>query len=218
MKVAVLTTCFLSTLSGTAQIIYQNNGGSVTVTPVSIVSPIRTITPNGMIVSSSTYADAMDIIFQHVNRSPVSTGLLLDYGLQLTDVTRFNGALLSNNYTSRTVWQTLYGSLYSMIFNTTATLADPSNVNGAISSYISVGPGTTYIAMLHVDYEKFRIDAVNNNLVYISNNQIYDTPGRPSSPYEIKTAFAATPITKHTWMFLGRLSFYFDRGSCEVAQ
>ena len=182
MRIAVLITGFLSTLSGVAQIIYQNNGGSVRVTPVSVVSPTRTITPDGVIEYSSAYADAMDSIFQHVDRSPVSTGLLMDYGLQLTDVTRFNGTLQSNNYTSRTVWQTLYGSLYSMIFNANATLPDPSAMDGTISGFLSAGPGSTYIAMLHFDYEKFRSDAVSSNLVYISNNQIFDTQGAPLHP------------------------------------
>jgi actin-related protein len=66
--------------------------------------------------NSTVFKDDMDAMFQ-VNRSYVSTGLLKDYGLLLTDVSKINGTLQTNNMADRGVWQVLYSSLYFMRFN-----------------------------------------------------------------------------------------------------
>ncbi|MFN7881490.1 MAG: hypothetical protein ACK5PF_00515 [bacterium] len=48
---------------------------------------------------------------------------------------------------------------------------------------------------LHYNYQQFKTNAATGNLVFVVNNQIFDTPGRASTPYEVKDAFAFA-ITK----------------------
>ena len=154
----------------------------------------------------------MNVIYQHVDRSFVTTGLLLDYGLLFADVAKFNGTLQSNNYVNRTIWSSLYSSLYFMTFNTNATLTAPANVNTLINNYLvqdgavlsSASISTSYLAQnnsivnligLHYQYEQFKTTAATGNLVNVVNGQIYDTHNRPSTPYEIHDAFAITSTT-----------------------
>ncbi len=142
---------------------------------------------------ATVFQNNMNTIFQSVDRTPVTTGLLQDYGLLMTDVDAFNGTLQTNNYVDRSVWSTLYTSLYNMRFNANATLPAISTVNTAIDNYIASDGATVSLMALHYQYEQFKLDAATSNLVYVQNGIIYDTPGRPSSPYEIKNAFAFAP-------------------------
>ncbi len=162
--------------------------------------------------NSTVFQDNMNVIYQNVNRSYVTTGLLLDYGLLLNDVAKFDGSLQSNNYVNRQVWTSLYSSLYFMKFNNNSTLNAPGAVNTTINNYL-VADGailntsfasTNYLSTnnsvvnligLHYQYEQFKTNAATSNLVYVMNNQIYDTPNRPTSPYEIHDAFAIAPTT-----------------------
>lgn len=135
----------------------------------------------------------MNKIFQNVDRTPVTTGLLQDYGLMMTDVVAFDGTLKSNNYVDRSVWSLLYTSLYNMKFNNKATLAPINKVNSTINSYVASDGATVSLVALHYNYQQFKTNAATSNLVSVSNGVIYDTPNRPTSPYEIKNAFAFAP-------------------------
>ena len=145
--------------------------------------------------NSTAFQDDMNLVFQ-VNRSYVSTGLLKDYGLQMTDVAKFNGSLQATNMVNRDVWQVLYSSLYLMKFNTNATLATPASVNTTIASYAATigGRPVNNIMALHYNYEQFKTNAATGNLVYVQNGKIYDRANRPTTPYEIKTAFSMAPV------------------------
>lgn len=157
----------------------------------------------------------MNSIYQNVDRSPVTTGLLKDYGLNLTDVSRYNGTIQPNNAVNRGEWQSLYSSLYFMKFNPNATLPSPASLNTAIANNRSVINGTVVndLLALHFNYEQFKSNAISGNLVYVSNNKIYDVPGRTASPYEIKTAFAFSSVNSyltgndHIFRFSSQLFF-----------
>lgn len=158
--------------------------------------------------NSTDFKTDMDAIFQ-VNRSYVTTGLLKDYGLLLTDIAKFNGTLQTNNMIDRDTWQMLYSSLYFMKFNTSATLTSPTTVNTTIDSYTAMvnGQPVNNIVALHFNYEQFKTNAATGNLVYVSNGKIYDRANRPTTPYEIKTAFSVAPVLSE--MFGGTQVFRF---------
>ncbi|MBS1487717.1 MAG: T9SS type A sorting domain-containing protein [Bacteroidetes bacterium] len=62
-------------------------------------------------------------------------------------------------------------------------------------NYLVPNNGVVNLMGLHFQYEQFKSNAVSGNMVYVSNNQIYDTPNRTASPYEVKDAFAIAPTT-----------------------
>ncbi len=86
-----------------------------------------------------------------------------------------------------------------------------------ISNVAIQNAGSIVFAGLHYRYERFKSNAASSNLVYISNNKIYDTPGRPTTPYEVRDAFAMVPLRTvligavHTFLFKPEL-FYSNTG------
>ncbi len=180
---------------------------------------------------SDAWKTQIESTFQHVNRTPVTTGLLNDYGLYFTNIDKFNGIPSDTNYIELNEWQMLYTSLYTCRFNSNAAaMPDPPIVFAMVDSLslaplfgqrLALLPPTTYsnkilFAGLHYNYERFKSNAVPS-LVYVSNNKIYDTPGRLTTPYEIKEAFAVVPTrsvlegASHTFMFSPEL-FYTNTG------
>jgi len=158
---------------------------------------------------SDAYKTEMESIFQ-VNRSYVTTGLLQDYGFYYTNVDKFNGVRSDTSYLEYSEFQSIYNSLYTYRFNSNQTLIDPltlfSQIDNTATLFNQTANGrtanslpseneqsTVLLCGLHYKYERFKSTAVSANLVYISNNKIYDQAGRPTTPYETMEAFAIVP-------------------------
>lgn len=162
---------------------------------------------------SDAYKNQIETIFQNVNRSLVTTGLLADYGLYYTNLDKFNGILSDTNYLEFSEWQDLYSTLYTCRFSALSSIADPSATLSLVDSIAALNSSAILLTGLHYNYHKFKSNAVPT-LVYISNNKIYDKPGRPSSPYELKEAFGVVPMisslegANHTFLF--KPEFFFS--------
>jgi len=199
----------------TAQTYYFQAPGKITVSPFSSLLPVTTVTPTGVtsnnpgstpVAYNTAFGDQVNQIYQFVDRTQVTTGLLSDYGVAFTDLSMYNGVRTTTNYLSYAEWQAVYLTLYSYRFNDNLQMIHPvlagdavdnytANSNGGSNSldrlvYAAANPLTHYIVGLHLQYQQFKADAISSNLVYVSNNQIHDTPGRPASPYDTKDAFA----------------------------
>jgi len=171
--------------------------------------------------NSTVFKDDMDAMFQ-VNRGFVATGLLKDYGLLFTDVSKFNGTLQANNMANRGVWQVLYSSLYFMKFNSNSALVPPVDIYAALGNYMATvnGKRVNNILSLHYNYEQFKTNAAPS-LVYVQNGKIYDTPNRPTTPYETRTAFCMVPqeylLTGGTQVFRFRNELFFKNVSKTIS-
>lgn len=77
---------------------------------------------------SDAWKDEIESVFENVDRSLVTTGLLTDYGIYFTNIDKFNGIPCDTNYIELTEWQSLYLSLYTCRFNTNASMPDPVEV------------------------------------------------------------------------------------------
>jgi hypothetical protein len=95
-----------------------------------VASPV----PLCLAQTSDAFRNQMNTIFQNVNSTPISTGLLWDYGLELTDATQYNGTITSSNYVNMAEWRMLYSSLYTMRFNNNISMTAPGTVNSQIRS------------------------------------------------------------------------------------
>jgi pimeloyl-ACP methyl ester carboxylesterase len=80
-----------------------------------------------------------------------------------------------------------------MRFGNVATLPTITTVNTEIDNYVATDGATVNIIGMHYNYQQFKTNAATGNLVYVLNNQIFDTPGRSTTPYEVKDAFAFAP-------------------------
>ena len=130
-------------------------------------------------------------VFQHVDKSRVTTGLLYDYGLHLIDPVYYDGvALTDENYIDMEIWNALYGGMYSSKVNGNISLPTPDQMNARISS-----EGATSLAVIHLRYDMYRKDAIGSGSVKVVNEQIYDVNGK--NPYEQKMLFAVAPKEKY---------------------
>src|SRR5690606_31969844 len=79
-------------------------------------------------------------------------------------------------------------------------------VNRLINKYNYDSLPISFIG-LHYNYNKLKDYTLTNNLMTVSNEQLYDVSGRPESPYEAKTLFAIAPIRQAA--FTGSNQFVF---------
>jgi len=137
------------------------------------------------------YNSKMNSIFQYVNKSSISTGILHDFGLHLIDPIHYNGVAMNDeNYIDIDVWKSLYWGIYSSKVNNNTVLLTPDQMNTLISNEAS-----TSLAVMHLKYDIYRQDAVSAGLVTVNNEQIYDVSGK--NPYEQKMLFVIAPKEKY---------------------
>ncbi len=137
------------------------------------------------------------------------SGILFDYGLNLVDDSLYNGNLINDNILSPQIWKSLYTDLWSSQVTTTTILPGVEDINDAIDNYTT--GEATLIPVLFCNYHRISPDALDNNLMYISNDQLYDTPGRIESPYIIQNAFAAAAMQSYFETSNGVVEFVFQQ-------
>ncbi len=91
-----------------------------------------------------------NFLFQHIDKTPISTGLLRDYGIDFQELDNYTGvALHDSNYTSLTDWRMLYASLYSQQINSTAGLLYLDTLNTLFSNYGIVGQPINFVTLYY---------------------------------------------------------------------
>lgn len=130
--------------------------------------------------SSARWQQHADSIFQHINRSPVTTGILTNYGFAFRDYNQFQGTTLtaSNQLHSLVEWRLLYTAMQTSIVNTNANLPSLVTANQRIVQAQQQNPSAIPIATLLARYNRFSDDAGTAGLVTVSNGQLYDNPNR----------------------------------------
>ncbi len=136
----------------------------------------------------------LDNIFAHVDKSQVSTGFLEEYGAQFANLKTYNGILTDSNCVNAMAWHYIYASVYSAKIYGTNTLPTPDSNYSVFNREAVLNKNINPVSMLALNYSSLKQDAMDNNLFTISNNQLYDVPGRTQSPYQLNTAFAAAPF------------------------
>lgn len=85
-------------------------------------------TSNAQTDINTSFADRMNYIFQPLEKNRVPTGLLLDYAMEFTNLSNFNGTALtdSNMVMASEFWE-IYNTLYlSRIHSNGFTIQSPS--------------------------------------------------------------------------------------------
>ena len=133
---------------------------------------------------TSRWQQHADSIFQYIDRSQVSTGLLTNYGFALKDYNQFQGTTLtaSNQLQNLAEWRLLYTALQTSVFNANAMLPSLVTANQLITQARQQAPGVVSIATLLARYDRFRDDAGTAGLVTVNNQQLFDNPNRTRSP------------------------------------
>lgn len=147
----------------------------------------------------------LDLIFGNIDKSKIPTGFLEEYGNPLVPLDVFNGVLTDSNKVDLSVWRQAYSTLYTSRIYGTNPLAGMAAVNTTIGNVETIHNTDAYVnnpnsqtgsipvTMFYVPYNYLRPDALALNLLYVSNDQLFDRIGRTQSPYLSRIAFAATP-------------------------
>jgi hypothetical protein len=134
----------------------------------------------------------MKHIFGNIDKTKVTTGYLKEFGIRFNEIEAYNGFIDSENFVDVTQWKSLYSSLYTMkVGNVTSNMTSPNT----ISNNLKTAQNNTediLLAVQYYNYQQYKINAVNNGDVSISNGQINDVAGR--NPYDSKTIFVVAPL------------------------
>lgn len=145
---------------------------------------------------STPLSDRLDYIFGWIDKSQVPTGFLEEYGAALIPLDVFNGVLSDSNRVDENVWRMAYGSLQSSRIYGSNPLPNLYNVNSEVERFS--GGAAVPVMMLFAEYNYLRPDAVSANLLTIENDQLFDVVGRPTSPYNKRLLFAASPANNYS--------------------
>ena len=94
----------------------------------------------------------MNHIFQYVDKSRITTGLLSDYGLQMVEPKYFDGVPSDSNYVSMDTWRMLYSGMFSSKINNNVSLtAHPiqliNRIPLALVYHFGINLGSLYICI-----------------------------------------------------------------------
>ena len=67
---------------------------------------------NAQINIDRTWKDAINRTFQHLDKTKVQSGILLDYGMEFTNVTAYNGVLTDSTDINTNVLGDIYKTLF----------------------------------------------------------------------------------------------------------
>ena len=139
----------------------------------------------------------MNTMFGPLNKNFVPHGILLDYGMEFTNVPAFNGTLTDSTYTNSTVVKQVYNTLLSSrIRNVSTGFATPQTYDTNLKNNRVKG-----IVTLHGLFFKYATFVDNAHLIgklTLSNNKFYDkyTNGVWQNPYIERKTFVLAPTTK----------------------
>ena len=105
----------------------------------------------------------MDMIFEHIDKSKIETGLLSDYGCLLVNPYSYNGILSDTNYVSMEIWKILYLCMYTTKINEKAALIEPQQVLDKLNQNSP--------ALLFLQYNQLNEKALDNGQLILENGQ-----------------------------------------------
>jgi|GEM_PF-6554019 len=130
-------------------------------------------------------------IFQNLDLTQVPSGLLIDKGFAFCPVEKYNGTLQPDNKVKFEHFDQLYTSMFSAAVDMAHYITHPDVAYKTAMSSITQS-SVIPILIEHFNFHKIKSTAIADNLISVSNEQLYDVLPRPSSPYQVQTAFAAT--------------------------
>lgn len=120
----------------------------------------------------------LNAVFANVDKSQVPTRLLADYALPLLPLASFNGTLADSTRTNPTLFRALYATAYTSCIYGPNPLASLPAYNAQVDAVEATSPTLIPTMVQRLDYARLRPDALSQNLLSVSNNQLYDVPGR----------------------------------------
>jgi len=109
----------------------------------------------GSLLAQDPYTNRMNHIFQYVDKSRITTGLLSDYGLQMVEPVYFDGVPADSNYVEMSTWKMLYAGMFTSKINNNVSLTLPETVFTQIDN--ATHATAVPLAMMHYQYSGFTV-------------------------------------------------------------
>jgi PGAP1-like protein len=143
--------------------------------------------------ADTNYRDVALKILKNINKAQIPTGVLYDAVFPLAGLDLFTGGTTTDT-SNATHFLQAYSELYLSRINNTG-MQHLSDFEDNIDNYNPDKKFRHPIGIIDYEFNTIRPDAVTNNLFSVSNNQLFDVPGRTQSPYEYRKTAVASVLT-----------------------
>ena len=117
--------------------------------------------------------EALDEMFEHIDKSKVPTGLLRDYAFELVDFSKYDGKILSDsNIVDYSRFEAMLRSIRSSAVGVKPFNIVGNVINTIIGNQIS---GRIPIGVALYKYNYIAEDALTSSKIVYSNGQVYDS-------------------------------------------
>jgi hypothetical protein len=110
----------------------------------------------------------------------------------MTRLSNWDGSITAENIGSMAQLRQVYGSILSMQTATGLGLTSLATINQRLDTYKD--NYEIVLAATHMQYYRLKDNTLSSNLMYVNNDQLYDTPGRIGSPYQREDAVVLAPL------------------------
>ncbi len=175
------------------KVIYSS-GSSPSVSSNAVV--INVNQPTLAKVIDTNFNHAVNVIFGKLNTANIPTGILRDYGLELTNTENYNGTtLVDSNLVDQTVFKSIYRTMASarLSGSSYSTLPSPNIVDSLW--YIARQPGQVVVSGLYYQYSYLNTTVNPNPNINLANGQLTDkyVNGVWQNPYLQAQTIAFSP-------------------------
>ena len=148
--------------------------------------------------ANTTWKTQINNRFSGINKTKIPHHLLIDYAMEFTELSAFNGSLTTDNLVHKGTYTSIYNTLLMARVQTSVTgLVNPTAFKNNWDNVRN--KNTIVLSGLYYKYSKIKANAYPNYLT-VANNKYYDkyVNGVWQNPYEDQQVFAiTTPILKY---------------------
>ncbi|MCB0281778.1 MAG: T9SS type A sorting domain-containing protein [Calditrichae bacterium] len=145
----------------------------------------------------------MESIFSKLDKTKIKTGILYNKIIWYEDIDQYDGtkSFKTAGYKS---WRQLYYQIYRAHIDR-STMPNLDNLDKQLKNY---DKRHIPIAILFYEYQKFREDAFESNMLKLQNDKIVET-SPDVLPYQDKQVFAVSALRKQSWT--KEINFVLDK-------
>jgi hypothetical protein len=148
---------------------------------------------------NTAFATQINTVFGSLDKTKVPHGILLDYGMEFTNVPAYNGVLTDSTYSDKSILNQIYNTLLSSRVRELSTAwITPTEYDTRWNNNRSAG--VIALSGLYFKYAQFADNAITTNKITLSANKFYDKVinGVWQNPYqELQTFAMAAPIKQY---------------------
>jgi hypothetical protein len=156
------------------------------------------------------YSETAHEVLKNLDKSQIPTGILYQEVFPWADIDAYDGSVSSDTSTNFHFFQAYSEIFYSSYDN--GNMLQPSDLEQNILNFHTDKNFHHAIGILDYNFNSIKYDAVDNNLLYVSNGHLYDVPNRSISPYETKRTFITGILQANSFenFYNGTHYFYFQ--------